>query len=332
MTFLQFLNLFAQHDIPSEDDLWALAAQLADQGDKALMAYLGEHDSTVQFAKAVRALGAKEIARRSKLTRMEILQEARERCKCSCSPEGLCYELLKDVVRKNDIDGPLQQKVVGALAAGRMKKRNLCVVGQSNMAKSFLFKPLLKIFKTYEMPDGGSYQLEEILDKEMVFLNDFEYDDAAKKWMAWSYFKRFLEGGEIPVARPKNRGGNTTFQKDAPVFFTAPQEIQLWRGKRMDLYETEQMRNRITYVNLHHVFEEADRQEAEPCAACGAWFYLESCYPPPSRELATPQAKRARTVQSAVEELKELKNLLESNVIDLSEFQRLKGLLMAELP
>ena len=65
------------------------------------------------------------------------------------------------------------------------------------------------------MPDGGSYQLEDILDKELVFLNDFEYDEAAKKWMAWSFFKRFLEGGELTVARPKNRGGNAIFKSDA---------------------------------------------------------------------------------------------------------------------
>ena len=36
------------------------------------------------------------------------------------------------------------------------------------MGKSFLLKPLCLVFKTYEMPDGGSYQLEEFLGKELV--------------------------------------------------------------------------------------------------------------------------------------------------------------------
>jgi hypothetical protein len=103
--------------------------------------------------------------------------------------------------------------------------RNLCVVGGLNMAKSFLFKLLLSIFKTYEMPDGGSYQLEDLLGKELVFLKDFEYDGDAKKWMTWAYLKRFLEGGDVPVARPNNRGGNVLFKNDAPVFLTALEEV-----------------------------------------------------------------------------------------------------------
>ena len=42
----------------------------------------------------------------------------------------------------------------------------------------------LKIFYTYEWPDGGTYQLEELLDKELAILNDFEYDAEAKNWMS----------------------------------------------------------------------------------------------------------------------------------------------------
>jgi hypothetical protein len=93
------------------------------------------------------------------------------------------------------------------------------------MAKSFLFKPLLSIFKTYEMPDGGSYQLEDLLGKEIVFLKDFEYDGDAKKWMTWAYLERFLEGGDVPVARPNNRGGNVLFKNDAPIFLAALEEV-----------------------------------------------------------------------------------------------------------
>ena len=63
---------------------------------------------------------------------------------------------------------------------------------------------MLFAFKTYEMPDGGSYQLQDLVGKELVFLIDFEYDDDAKKWMSWTYQKRFLEGGDVLVAGPKN--------------------------------------------------------------------------------------------------------------------------------
>ena len=112
--------------------------------------------------------------------------------------------------------------------------------------------------------------MEDILNKELVFLNDFEYDEAAKKWMAWSFFKRFLEGGELTVARPKNRGGNAIFKSDAPVIMTAPQEVQLWRGKHLNISEVEQIRNRIKYITLSHQFTEEERREVDPCGHCGA--------------------------------------------------------------
>ena len=84
-------------------------------------------------------------------------------------------------MRKNQIDGDFQKLVIGALKVGQTKERNICIVGSSNMANSFLLKPLSKIYRTYTRPDGGSYQLEELMGKELVFLNDLEYDEDAKK-------------------------------------------------------------------------------------------------------------------------------------------------------
>ena len=56
--------------------------------------------------------------------------------------------------------------------------------------------------RVYRSNDGGNCQLEDLLDKEVAFLNDFAYDAGAKDWMPWLYFKYFLEGGETKVARP----------------------------------------------------------------------------------------------------------------------------------
>ena len=43
-----------------------------------------------------------------------------------------------------------------------------CLLGSASMAKSFLFKPLLKIFEVDNRPDPGSYQLETLLGKEVI--------------------------------------------------------------------------------------------------------------------------------------------------------------------
>ena len=49
---------------------------------------------------------------------------------------------------------------------------------------------------------------------------------------------------------------NTLFTSDAPVFFIAPQEIQMWRGRRLDIYETDQMRNWVKCIQLHYQSKE----------------------------------------------------------------------------
>jgi hypothetical protein len=349
LTPLAFLELCRQHNVTTEDEAWALGTDLEEKGDKGLLAYLLENDVASALAKTNKARAAKETARRAKLTRLQILEECARDGVCKCSSPGLCFELMKDILEKNKMDGAFQKDVCDTLEVGRLKERNLCLLGSTNMCKSFLMKPLTLIYRTYERPDGGSHQLEELLDKELVFLNDFEYDEDAKKWCNWSYLKRFLEGGKLPVACPKNRGGNKDFTSNAPVFMTAPQEVSLWRGKKRDDYETEQMNSRIKYRRLTHAFEKKDRVEAEPCAHCGARFYLEGRSAPApatapattpsaspasgqpaassSGDLAAPQTPQPQptTGQGMVQGLMGLKVLKDEGLLDTPEFQRLKA-------
>ena len=190
------------------------------------------------------------------------------------------------------------------------------------------------------MPDGGSYQLEDLLGKELVFLNDFEYDDDAKKWMTWAYLKRFLEGGDVPVARPKKRGRNVLFKNVAPVFLTAPQEVSLWRGKRVDEFETEQTRCRIKRLRHHYAYLGAERKEVEPCGHCGARLYLEgsledfAAAPPAAPNLPITPARQASSERSAVaviQTMKDLKRLKDGGVIDTPEFKKLESKALEDL-
>ena len=88
-----------------------------------------------------------------------------------------------------------QAAVLGTLRAGRAKKRTVCLVGAAYCGKSFLLKSLAKVFRTHSGPDGDTYQLEDLLDKELVFLNDFEYDAGAKEWMLCEWSVGFLARG-----------------------------------------------------------------------------------------------------------------------------------------
>lgn len=299
-----------------------------------------------QLAKVTKALGAKERARRGRLTKEALLEEHFNTKPCTCQPQGRCYALMKDLLARNNLDGVLQRDVLGALRTGRAKKRVVCLVGGTDCGKSFLFGGFEEVFQTYTRPEGGSYQLETLLDKELVLLNDFEYDAKAKDWMPWQYFKNFLEGRPVSVALPKNRGGDKLFTAKVPVLMTAPQEVTLKRYGHEDFREKEQMDRRILYRYCTYSIPQGERQEvSQHCGHCTAKLYLEGREPsgsaapndhaglsdgPPQHSTASdgPPPKRARTAAECVKELKDLKELLDAGVLSETEFQDLKTRLL----
>ena len=72
---------------------------------------------------------------------------------------------MKDILRRNNLDGRLQGVVLGALRAGRAKKRNVCLLGDADSGKSFLFRGFKEIFSVYERPDGGNVPARGITRK-----------------------------------------------------------------------------------------------------------------------------------------------------------------------
>ena len=344
---LQFFDLCAEHSLADEDALWAKATELSDSGDRALLAFLLDNDARACFAKVQKAAKAKEKVRRASLTREQLLEECVQKEKCTCATEGHSHDLMKEILRQNGLDGTFQKAVLGTFRSGRAKMRNICLLGNTDCGKSFLFKGLEELFATYTRPDGGGYQLEDLLDAEVVFLNDFEYDTASKEWMPWSYFKTFLEGAKVKVGVPKTRGGNQVFKGTAPVFMTAPQEVTLKKGGQEVFSETNQMRRRILYFTLHWQIPEDKREEVlRVCAHCSARLYLEGkvlCDSPNSSASSSsaaagtaaapnhtggPFAKRQRTAVDTVTELKHLADLLSAGLLSRGEFEGLKAKLL----
>ena len=142
----------------------------------------------------------------------------------------------------------------------------------------------------------------------------------------------------MPVARPKNRGGNVLFKSDAPVLMTAPQEVSLRRGGQVDAYETDQAASRIKYIHLKHPFVKAARRECDPCGHCGARCFLEglsSSGSSPAQSLPAgglagqaapgdPPVGGATRAAAVVSELHALRGLKESGLVDSPDFKRLR--------
>jgi hypothetical protein len=136
-----------------------------------------------------------------------------------------------------------------------------------------------KSYRCYEQPDSGNYRLEKMLEKELVFLNDFEWDQSGK-WCSWQYFKNFLEGGSLPIGRPKNRGGDVDFQLDSPVLGTCPSPILLFsrQGSNMAInqYEVDQINTRVVYMKFTaQIQKDRVQRKVKECPHCAAKLYLE---------------------------------------------------------
>jgi hypothetical protein len=343
LTNIAFYDLCTTHEFKDYTAVWGKALQLDETGDRGLLAYLLDNDGQAAFAKVLQARGAKETLRRATLTREQLLEEFVSTQTCCCPSDGFCHGLMKEILQKNNLDGVFQKEVLGAMRSGRLKQRNLCLLGSPDCGKSFLLKGLLGLFRVYERPEGGSSQLEDLLGSEVVFLNDFEYDAEAPKWMPWSYLKNFLEGSAVKVAVPKNRGGNQVFKGTAPVFLTAPAEVVLKRYNKEVQTETEQMRKRIKYLTVTHQIPAEQRKEVlAVCPHCSARLYLEgkelldNPAAQPLADLASVHhttseeraAKRQRTAADCVQELLGLKSLFEAGVLSVAELEDLKAKLL----
>ena len=295
LTPMQAYDLCVEKSVIDVPKAFAVAKAMERQGDRGFLAFLLDcRDIGAFVGKVVVAQECEDIARREALGRVGLLREAAA-AECTCPESSLWLRLARDTLQRNFLDGPFQKHIADALAYGRAKKRNVFLLGPTNAGKSFLIKPLTLLFRTYSIPDSGSYQLEMILDKEVIYLNDFTWDE---RWLKWQFLKTFLEGDAIQVGLPKNRGGNVVFKRDSPVIGSCCAPVQLFNkgGKAMSLNvsETQQMQSRITYLIMQQPVPAESLVECPACAHCAATLYLEGLSSP-LPGLSSPAFSRARS-------------------------------------
>ena len=107
----------------------------------------------------------------------------------------------------------------------------------------------------------------------------------------------------------------------------------LFRGKVMGMYETDQMRGRVQYLQLGHAFVGNRRVELKTCGHCGARLYLEglTSATPVQGQQGTQVTAPKKQAKDVVNELGALASLKSAGVIDSPELKRLKDTLFAEM-
>ena len=269
---IKVYDIITTNNIRNERDLFCLALQQKEEGKTDLMTYVltisdkrrGEIVKT-----AWRMNNASVNRERSNKTRLQLLEEA-ENTECSCA--GQWAEKAVETLRSNSIDPDVFRDCVkNALEHGRKKGNNLMLIGPANCGKTFLLKPLTKIFKCFVSPASGTFAWVGAEKAEAVFLNDLRWSE---KLLPWADFLNLLEGLPIHVPAPKTHfAEDLLWIEKTPIFATSSRRLRKYDGGVLNDVETAMMEVRWRYFEFSKPVQSPE--EINSCAQCFATFILQ---------------------------------------------------------
>jgi len=222
--------------LKSEDELFAIAHSQKEEGKKDLANFL--------LSRSIKSLGdlfestrrmsnATSTIVRSQMTRMDLIEEAAKK-DCICNGEWL--ECANEVLADNGTHPfVFADRLRSLLIHGRGKHRNMIIVGPANCGKTFLLKPILKIFKTFANPANDKYAWVGAEKAEAIFLNDFRWSSELIKW---NDLLLLLEGDIVHLPAPKNQYTlDVCIDKDTPIFATSIEPIKLLGDSTQQMIE-----------------------------------------------------------------------------------------------
>ena len=141
-------------------------------------------------------------------------------CIPNCGNDKAWFRMGMEVLSNNRINGYVFSSCVRSLLKyGRDKGRNILITGERDCAKTFVLRPLTKIFNCFTNPSSGSYAFVGIQNKEVAFLNDFRYNTLM---LPWQDFLNLLEGMEVHIpTRKTHYAEDIELRSDIPFFATS---------------------------------------------------------------------------------------------------------------
>lgn len=155
------------------------------------------------------------------------------------------------------------------LQKGRAKGRNIFLIGRANCGKSFLIRPLEKIYRALVNPAQNSFSFAGIEGKEVVVLDDFRFTNG--KPIAWSDFLLLLDRATVNFSLPKSFHSSDYCLPDTntiPVFCTGKALPVFCEGGQVDLIGSEMLRTRFRVFVLYKQIPSYEARECPPCCRC----------------------------------------------------------------
>ena len=273
LTNLKVMQIIRNKGIRDDTSLLALAEENFNEGHTALMEFIAntpEVKYKALIAKTWKVAGARATLQRAQTTRMQTLEAAlQEPCTESCGDDKIWLEMATQVLQNNSVNAYVFAEAVRKLLRdGRDKGRNVLITGPRDCAKTFLLRPLTKVYNCFTNPSSGTYAFVGIQNKEVAFLNDLRYNTLM---LPWQDFLNVLEGMEVHIPTPKTHfAQDIELNSDIPFFATSIGPIT-FVGKSTDpAGEDAMMACRWNEFKFTHSIPRAQQRKCPPCCRCFA--------------------------------------------------------------
>ena len=269
--------LIRRKNIKTYTELLALAEERRLEGLKDLSKYIFDHQEHVIRGVINTTWGMAEAPTKlvkQKKDRLDILHEFQDK-PCVCQGEWLlaAAELLELNGINRDV---FTSAIYKNLRLGRGKYRNIMIIGERNCGKSFILKPLNKIYENiFQNPAMHKYGWVGSQDASVIILQDFRW---SSDLIDWSDFLRLLEEDEpVRLPAPRNLYKEDVLINTQVAFFATGKQKIKFKGpyKAKDDGEDRMMDCRWKYFHFTHEFLPEDQKSIDPCGYCFAKFLLE---------------------------------------------------------
>ena len=267
---LDVSDFILEHKITSDTQLFAAANSRKQEGQRDLAGYVLSKNpkSLLELINNTWKLknASDEIERECK-SRIEIIKEAvNVQCVDGCNHDWISCAL--ELLRFNKIHPFVYAAALRELISlGRGKFRNILIVGPTNCGKTFMLKPLEKLFKVFANPAHDKYAWVGADKSEVILLQDFRW---SSELIQWKDLLLLLEGEIVNLPSPKNHFvSDVCMNTDIPIFATSKCRVEyIGRFNSRDEMETAMMAVRWKVFDFTRQITEEEQKSVPPCPRC----------------------------------------------------------------
>ena len=277
LTNLNVVQIIRYKGIKDDTSLFALAEENFNQGHTALMEFVPntpERKYKELISKVWKVKNAVEETRLQNTTRMDkVREELLKSCVPECDDNRQWFTLAMDILNRNNVDSLTFAKDVRTLLKeGRKKGTNIIITGPRDCGKTFILRPLTKIFNCFTNPSSGTYAFVGLEKKEVAFLNDLRYSPVM---IPWQDFLNLLEGMEVHISAPKTHyAEDIELKSDIPFFATSIGPVNFVGKSEDPAGENQMMATRWNIFKFDQVIKKEQQVAFPPCPRCFAELVL----------------------------------------------------------